>query len=54
VTTLETLTGVDATNTEITSVADDGISLRQLGKVFKVRRSEVVALARVDRGAPNG
>ena len=52
-TTLETLTGVDATPDEST-VADDGISLRQLGKVFKVRRSEVVALERVDLGAPNG
>jgi NitT/TauT family transport system ATP-binding protein len=53
VTTLETLTGVDATPDEST-VADDGISLRQLGKVFKVRRSEVVALELVDLGAPNG
>jgi NitT/TauT family transport system ATP-binding protein len=54
VTTLETLAGVDATSGELTVVADDGISLRQLGKVFKLRRSEVVALERVDLGAPNG
>ena len=37
-----------------TVVADDGISLRQLGKVFKLRRSEVVALENVDLGAPTG
>jgi NitT/TauT family transport system ATP-binding protein len=53
VTTLETLTGVAAEH-PLTTVADDGISLRDLGKVFKVRRSEVVALERVDLGAPNG
>ena len=53
-TTLETLTGVDSTAHEPSLVADDGISLRQLGKVFKVRRSEVVALERVDLGSPNG
>ena len=39
---------------EPTVVNDDGISLRRLGKVFKLRRSEVVALDRVDLGAPNG
>ena len=54
VSTLGTLTGVDATASGPTSAADDGISLRQLGKVFKVRRSEVVALDRVDLGAPTG
>jgi NitT/TauT family transport system ATP-binding protein len=54
VTTLETLAGVDATSGEPIVIADDGISLRQLGKVFKLRRSEVVALERVDLGAPNG
>ena len=53
-TTLETLPGVDASPGEPTVVNDDGISLRQLGKVFKLRRSEVVALDRVDLGAPNG
>jgi NitT/TauT family transport system ATP-binding protein len=53
-TTLETLPGADATTGEPTVVADDGISLRQLGKVFKLKRSEVVALERVDLGAPNG
>jgi NitT/TauT family transport system ATP-binding protein len=53
-TTLETLSGADAISGEPTVVHDDGISLRQLGKVFKLRRSEVVALDRVDLGAPNG
>jgi NitT/TauT family transport system ATP-binding protein len=53
-TTLETLPGADATSGEPTVVNDDGISLRQLGKVFKLRRSEVVALEGVDLGAPNG
>ena len=53
-TTLETLTGADVTTDDLTVIADDGISLRQLGKVFKVRRSEVVALEGVDLGAPNG
>jgi len=53
VTTLETLPGVDTTD-EPTVVADDGISLRDLGKVFKLRRSEVVALERVDLGSPAG
>src|SRR6202012_58951 len=33
---------------------DDGISLRGLGKVFKSRRSEVVALDNVDLAAPAG
>ncbi len=33
---------------------DDGISLRALGKVFKSRRSEVVALERVDLAARAG
>jgi NitT/TauT family transport system ATP-binding protein len=54
VTTLETLPGADATSGEPTVVADDGISLRQLGKVFKLRRSEVVALEGVDLGTPTG
>jgi NitT/TauT family transport system ATP-binding protein len=54
VTTLETLPGADATSGEPTVVNDDGISLRQLGKVFKLRRSAVVALDGVDLGAPNG
>jgi NitT/TauT family transport system ATP-binding protein len=53
-TTLETLSGADAVSGEPTVVNDDGISLRGLGKVFKLRRSEVVALHRVDLGAPNG
>ena len=53
-TTLETLPGADAQTDEPTVVADDGISLRELGKVFKLRRSEVVALERVDLGSPAG
>ena len=53
-TTLETLPGVDASPGEPTVVNDDGISLRQLGKVFRLRRSEVVALEGVDLGAPAG
>jgi NitT/TauT family transport system ATP-binding protein len=48
------LPGADATSGEPTVVNDDGISLRQLGKVFKLRRSAVVALDGVDLGAPNG
>jgi NitT/TauT family transport system ATP-binding protein len=35
-------------------VRDDGISLRKLGKVFKLKRSEVVALDGVDLGAGAG
>jgi NitT/TauT family transport system ATP-binding protein len=35
-------------------VADDGIALRKLGKVFRVRRSQVVALEGVDLAAPAG
>jgi NitT/TauT family transport system ATP-binding protein len=35
-------------------VRDDGISLRKLGKVFKLKRSEVVALDGVDLGASEG
>ncbi len=53
-TTLETLPGADANTDEPVVVADDGISLRDLGKVFQLRRSEVVALDRVDLGSPAG
>ncbi len=53
-TTLETLPGADGTTDEPAVVADDGISLRKLGKVFKVRRSEVVALEDADLAAPAG
>jgi len=48
------LSRVDASNGEPSVVSDDGISLRQLGKVFRARRSEVVALEGVDLGAPAG
>ena len=35
-------------------VADDGIAMRDLGKIFRSRRSEVVALDHVNLGAPAG
>src|SRR5205814_2000586 len=35
-------------------LTDDGIALRKLGKVFRVRRSQVVALEGVDLAAPAG
>jgi NitT/TauT family transport system ATP-binding protein len=54
VTTLETLPGADDSSGEPAVDHDSGISLRQLGKVFKLRRSEVVALERVDLGSPTG
>jgi NitT/TauT family transport system ATP-binding protein len=54
VTTVQTLPGADATTDEPRVVNDDGISLRQLGKVFRLRRTEVVALERVDLAAPAG
>ncbi len=37
-----------------TIVSDSGIALRGLGKVFRVKRSEVVALDNVSFGAPEG
>jgi NitT/TauT family transport system ATP-binding protein len=48
------LTGTDIPTNDLSVIADDGISLRQLGKVFRSRRSEVVALERVDLAAPAG
>ena len=52
--TTHTLTGTDTPTNDLGVIADDGISLRQLGKVFRSRRSEVVALERVDLAAPAG
>ena len=52
--TAHTLTGTDATTDDLRVVNDDGISLRQLGKIFRVRKSEVVALESVDLAAPAG
>ena len=52
--TAHTLTGTDAPTNDLSIVTDDGISLRQLGKVFRLRRSEVVALERVDLAAKSG
>ena len=52
--TTHTLTGTDSATNDLSVIADDGISLRQLGKVFRSRRSEVVALERVDLAAPAG
>jgi NitT/TauT family transport system ATP-binding protein len=54
VATTHTLTETGAPTNEPSVVRDDGISLRQLGKVFRTRRSEVVALERVDLGAAAG
>jgi len=52
--TTHTLTGTDSTTNDLSVIADDGISLRQLGKVFRSRRSELVALENVDLAAPEG
>jgi NitT/TauT family transport system ATP-binding protein len=54
VTTLETLAGGDARSGEPAVGRDGGIALRGLGKVFKLRRSEVVALERVNLGSAAG
>jgi NitT/TauT family transport system ATP-binding protein len=48
------LRGEVASATDRAIARDDGISLRKLGKVFKLKRSEVVALEGVDLGAPAG
>jgi NitT/TauT family transport system ATP-binding protein len=53
VATTHALTGTDSAS-EPSVVVDDGISLRQLGKVFRTRRSEVVALEGVDLAAVAG
>src|SRR6266481_5670440 len=53
-TTLETLSGADASLGEPAVAHESGISLRRLGKVFKLKRSEVVALDNVDLGSPAG
>jgi len=49
-----TLSSTDAPRHDPAVVADDGIALRKLGKVFRVRRSQVVALEGVDLAAPAG
>jgi NitT/TauT family transport system ATP-binding protein len=48
------LSSTDAPSNEPRVVADDGIALRKLGKVFRVGRSQVVALDGVDLAAPAG
>jgi ABC-type Fe3+/spermidine/putrescine transport system ATPase subunit len=48
------LSSTDAPRHDPEVVADDGIALRKLGKVFRVRRSQVVALEGVDLAAPAG
>src|SRR3954471_21794123 len=53
-TTLETLSGADVSSGEPAVAHESGISLRRLGKVFRVRRSQVVALEGVDLAAPAG
>ena len=52
--TTHTLTGTGSETNDLTVTSDDGISLRGLGKVFRVRRSEVVALENVDLAARAG
>jgi NitT/TauT family transport system ATP-binding protein len=52
--TTHALTGTESATNDLSVTADDGISLRQLEKVFRVRRSEVVALERVDLAARAG
>jgi NitT/TauT family transport system ATP-binding protein len=54
VTSVNTLSSTDAPRHDPHVVADDGIALRKLGKVFRVRRSQVVALEGVDLAAPAG
>ncbi len=48
------LSSTDAPSNDPVVVADDGIALRKLGKVFRVRKSQVVALEGVDLAAPAG
>jgi NitT/TauT family transport system ATP-binding protein len=52
--TAHTLTGTDSATNDPTVITGDGISLRQLEKIFRVRRSEVVALEGVDLAARAG
>jgi NitT/TauT family transport system ATP-binding protein len=52
--TTHTLTGTDSATNDPSVIADDGISLRKLEKVFRTRRSEVVALESVDLAARAG
>jgi NitT/TauT family transport system ATP-binding protein len=53
-TTTPTLRAVPDVVDDLRVERDDGICLRALGKVFKSRRSEVVALDNVDLAAPQG
>ncbi|MDQ1478320.1 MAG: NitT/TauT family transport system ATP-binding protein [Actinomycetota bacterium] len=52
--TTHTLTGTDSATNDLSVIADDGISLRKLEKIFRVRKSEVVALESVDLAARAG
>jgi NitT/TauT family transport system ATP-binding protein len=52
--TTHTLTGTDSATNDLSVIADDGISLRKLEKIFRVRKSEVVALECVDLAARAG
>jgi NitT/TauT family transport system ATP-binding protein len=52
--TTHTLTGTGSETNDPTVITDDGISLRRLEKIFRVRRSEVVALEGVDLAARAG
>ena len=52
--TTHTLTGTDSATNDLSVINDDGISLRKLEKVFRVRKSEVVALESVDLAARAG
>jgi NitT/TauT family transport system ATP-binding protein len=54
VTSAPILPSTDAPSNDPVVVADDGIALRKLGKVFRVRRSQVVALEGVDLAARAG
>jgi NitT/TauT family transport system ATP-binding protein len=54
VTSVPTLSSTDAPRHDPEVIADDGIALRKLGKVFRVRRSQVVALDGVDLAARAG
>src|SRR5262249_61156120 len=47
-------TTTDAPTRDAPTAQDSGIALRGLGKVFRVKRSEVVALDNVSFGAPEG
>jgi NitT/TauT family transport system ATP-binding protein len=52
--TTHTLTGTDSATNDLSVITDDGISLRKLEKIFRVRKSEIVALESVDLAARAG